>query len=152
MMLVASVVIFGGCGDKPSIEGKDTETLSPSGDVARMYVPDVPVPIGFKLDEGHSRHFATGGARYVDHVYKGTVDKMEVVKFYRREMPSHRWGGMEEQLVQGNVIMDFENNKTPEHCRVIVGGGGNIFNPTKIQIHLWARGRLVPPLAPKTSE
>ncbi len=109
---------------------------------ARPPIPDVPVPTGFDLDEGHSRNFTAAGTRYIDHVYRGSSDKFSVSRFYKRQMPINRWTLVTDMFVQGEIMLDFEKNM--ERCRVTVTDGG-LFRGTLVKVALWTSGRIVPP-------
>lgn len=147
LVAAALLVALVGCG------GSDT-TMSSSGapagagpmpelvGLARPPIPDLPVPDDFSLDEGKSRSFAAAGARYIDHVYKGSADKFAVARFYKRQMPISRWALVTDMFVQGNIMLDFE--KATERCRVTVTEGG-LFNSTVVKIALWTSGRIVSP-------
>jgi len=102
-------------------------------------IPDVPLPMGFSMDEGRSRSFAAAGARYIDHVYKGRADKFELARFYKEYMPKNRWTLVTDMFVRGDVVMDFE--KQTERCRVVVSGGG-FLRHTYINVQLWTSGRI----------
>jgi len=108
----------------------------------RPPIPDLPLPIGFKLDEGKSRDYALSGARFVDHTYKGSANKLAVKRFYERQMPINRWVLTTAMFVRGDVILDFE--KQTERCRIIVTDG-SLFNPTRIKVQLWTSGRIETP-------
>ena len=95
-LLLASSLISAGCNQSGTVEssGGALRQVSPPLElVARAHPPivDLPVPIGFDLDEGRSRNFAAAGARYVDHLYKGGSDRFAVARFYKRHMPISRW-------------------------------------------------------------
>lgn len=109
---------------------------------SRPPIPDLPIPVGCKLDEAKSRSFAAAGARYVDHVYNCDDGKFAVARFYKRQMPIHRWALVTDMFVQGDIMMDFE--KDVERCRVIVTDG-NLFNPTIVKVQLWTSGRIQTP-------
>jgi len=132
----SSVAAYG--GQEPVMGGAELAGQN------RPPVPDVPVPMNFSLDEGRSRNFTGPGARYVDHVYKGSSDKFAVARFYKRQMPINRWTLVTDMFVQGNIMLDFEKNT--ERCRVTVTDG-SLFHPTVIRIALWTSGRIVSPPA-----
>jgi len=148
LALVVGAVFAGGCnnGSQTVVNtgGAPREVAATRALVARAIPPiqDLPVPVGFKLDEGRSRNFRGGSARYVDHVYKGGADKFAVARFYMRQMPIQRWTLVTDMFVQGDVMMDFK--KESESCRVIVSGGG-VFSSTKIRVTLWTSGRIQVP-------
>ena len=105
-------------------------------------IPDLPVPIGFKLDEGKSRDYALAGARFVDHTYKGGGIKLAVKRFYERQMPINRWVLTTAMFVRGDVMLDFE--KETERCRIIITDG-SLFHSTYIKVQLWTSGRIRTP-------
>jgi hypothetical protein len=102
-------------------------------------IPDLPIPLGFDLDESHSRSFSAAGARYIDHVYKGREDRFAVARFYKRQMPVNRWTLVTDMYIQGDIMLDFE--KESERCRVIVTKG-SLWHPTYIKVQLWTSGRI----------
>lgn len=105
-------------------------------------IPDFPVPMGFKLIENKSRDYALPGARFVDHVYKGSKNKITVKRFYERQMPINRWTLATAMFVRGDIVMDFE--KETERCRLNITDGG-LFGPTYIKVQLWTSGRVQSP-------
>jgi len=109
--------------------------------MARPPISDLPIPVGFDLKEGKSRNFSAAGARYVDHVYKGSADKFAVGRFYKRQMPINRWTLVTDMFVQGDILLDFE--KDTERCRVTVTDGS--FRSTEIQVAMWTSGRVRQP-------
>jgi hypothetical protein len=116
--------------------------------MARPPISDLPIPIGFDLKEGKSRNFSAAGARYVDHVYKGSADKFAVGRFYKRQMPINRWTLVTDMFVQGDIMLDFE--KETERCRITVTDG--TFFSTEIKVALWTSGRIVPPSGPRSRD
>jgi len=134
--------VAAGCGQKDSarVSGDDSSSASQPELIAQAHspIPDVPLPIGFKLDEGRSRNFASSGARYVDHVYKGKASRFAVARFYKQQMPREKWVLITDRFVQGSVILDFEKNT--ERCSLTVSKG-SLFNPTIIRMQLWTTSR-----------
>ena len=110
-------------------------------------ISDLPIPVGFSLDEGRSRNFAAAGARYVDHFYKGRGEKFAVGRFYKRHMPNARWVLVTDMFVQGEIVLDFE--KETERCRIVVVDG-NLFNKSYIKVQLWTTGKIVSPGAKRS--
>jgi len=115
---------------------------------ARPPIPDVPVPVGFALDESRSRAFAAAGARYVDHVYHGGDGRFAVARFYKQQMPAARWVLVTALFVQGDLMLDFE--KETERCRVVIKKGG-MFHQTDVFVQLWTSGQIQTAYAPKAS-
>jgi hypothetical protein len=109
---------------------------------SRPPIPDVPMPVGFELDQGKSRNFAAAGQRYVDHLYKGGSDKYAVARFYKRQMPVSRWTLVTDMFAQGNITLDFE--KQTERCRITVYDG-SLLHPTKVKVQLWSFGKVTTP-------
>ena len=152
-MTVAVVAAAAGCSQSGSSSGVAPEGSAPAGPVpelvamSRPPIADMPVPIGFSLDEGKSRNFSAAGARYVDHVYKGRADKFAVGRFFKRQMPINRWTLVTDMFVQGDIMLDFE--KDTERCRATVTDGS--FGSTIIKVAMWTSGRIRPPTGTKSS-
>ncbi len=147
--VAAVAAVMAGCNQ--------TSRLQPVGDqgqrlelVAQTRPPilDLPVPIGFSLDERRSRNFAGAVARYVDHLYKGRADKFAVGRFYKRNMPISRWVLVTEIGIQGDITLDFE--KRTERCRIIVSKG-DWLNTVHVKAQLWTTGRIIGPAAGVTN-
>lgn len=151
-LFVAPVLLLAGCNSNSApgatAGGAYREVSLPPELVARARprIPDLPVPIGFDIDEGRSRDFAAAGLRWVDHVYKGKANKFAVQRFYERHMPIARWVLVTYRFVQGEITLDFE--KETERC-VITVAKGSLFHPTYIKVALWTSGRIE---TPKTNE
>lgn len=129
--MVAVLVAVGGCALSNSTgSGRsapdDKKKGSGSGGAlfARAHPPiaDLPVPYGFDLDEGRSRHWTVGSIRLVDHVYEGSADKFAVARFYRTQMPINRWELVRDVFAQGDIILDFD--KGNERCHVVISEEG----------------------------
>jgi len=143
----ALLLAAAGCNDS----GQPTDLLSgglakvgPIPELVAMNRPpisDLPIPIGFDLKEGKSRNFTAAGARYVDHVYRGSPDKFAVGRFYKRQMPINRWTLVTDMFVQGDIMLDFE--KDTERCRITITDGS--FGSTVVKVALWTSGRIRPP-------
>ncbi len=154
-LAAALVLSLGGCNDSPekleTTSGGHREVAPPIELIAKARPPiaDMPIPIGFELDERHSRNFAGGGARYVDHLYRGSADKWVVARFYKRQMPTHRWMFDTDIFAQGDIRMDFR--KEMERCQVIITNG-SLLHPTYIKVQLWTTGRIETPELKKTGK
>jgi hypothetical protein len=141
-----------GCTEQTSTVGATEDTqqlldLPPElAAQARPPILDLPVPVGFSMDERRSRDFAAAGARYVDHVYKGRSDKFAVGRFYKRNMPRSRWVLVTDMFVQGDIMLDFE--KQTERCRIIVAKGDPI-HTVHVKAQLWTTGRIQTPVLPE---
>jgi len=146
-LVAAGMLTVAGCKDKSqsvqTTSGDDDSNpllvdLVPS---ARPPIPDLPVPIGFKMDEGKSLDYALHGARFVNHKYKGGAEKLAVKRFYERYMPINRWTLTTAMFVSGDIMMDFE--KDNERCRVTITDG-KLFSKSYIYIRLWTSGPIQP--------
>ena len=143
--LVVALVSVAGCEgtgggrtiDASSGAPRQVQPLAELIAQSRPPIPDLPVPIGFKLDERKSRDYALAGARFVDHTYKGRANKLVVKRFYERQMPVNRWVLSTAMFVRGEILMDFE--KETERCRIIIVRG-SLFHPTYIKVQLWTSG------------
>jgi len=149
VVVLAWSMWLAGCNGQPNTVQSSSGALqevAPAAELvakARPPIADLPIPIGFDLDEGRSRNFAAAGARYVDHVYRGGADKFAVARFYKRHMPISRWARVTDMFVQGDIMLDFE--KESERCRIIVTRGGGPFRSTTIKVQLWTTGRIQTP-------
>ena len=156
LLLAAAPILAAGCKNSNTTtidtsSGAPRQTVQESELVAqsRPPIPDLPLPIGFDLDQGRSRNFAAAGLRWVDHLYKGGGDKFAVARFYRRQMPINRWVLVTEMFTQGSMTLDFE--KQTERCHIVVSDG-NLMTPTIIKVQLWTSGRVQTPIGAPTEE
>ncbi len=118
-----------------------TDAPPPAGlvSVARPLVPDLPVPIGFKLAENISRSYESAGARFVDHTYIGRVDKVDAERFYRLHMPDADWTLRSSQMVRGVFLMRFE--KGNELCEVRIWDESSLTGPrTHVNLNVQTLG------------
>ncbi len=150
LLIVAAAVLAAGCQRNQTIEssgGAPREVQAPQELVAqgRPPVPDIPVPIGFKLDEKKSRNLAAAGLRWVIHQYTGRPSKYAVARFYRKQMPISRWTLVTDVFTEGTVWLDFQ--KGNERCHIRVTGGG-LFSSTRIRVELWPIGPISAPKGP----
>ncbi len=107
--------------------------------MAHPPIADLPVPFGFDLDEGRSRHWTMGSIRLVDHVYEGSGDKFVVARFYRTQMPINRWELVRDVFAQGDIILDFD--KGNERCHVVISEDG-WGNRLEIKVLLSSSGKI----------
>jgi hypothetical protein len=132
-VLLAAAMLAGCGGQGATTEGTAPRTVNP-GLVPRSQPP---IPLGFDLDENKSIDFVVAGSRFANHRYKGGAEKLEVKRFYERQMPINRWTLTTSMFVGGDINMDFE--KDSERCRVTVTDGG-LFHKSYILIRLWTSG------------
>lgn len=147
-LLCVCLAALGGCAKEQTIDassGAPREVDAAGGELvgqSRPPVLDVPVPVGFTLDEGQSRNYNLAGARLVDHVYRGGADKFAVKRFYERQMPTYRWTMVTAVFAQGDMTLDFERDC--DRCRIAISTGG-LFQRTTIRVYLQTTGRIDPP-------
>ncbi|MBN1554736.1 MAG: hypothetical protein JXA11_08320 [Phycisphaerae bacterium] len=92
-------------------------------DPRSTHVTDVPVPNGFDLVENRSRSYQNQtGLRWVDYLYKGREEKLDIVRFYEKQMTLYHWEPQTTQTAQGQTSLDY--TKGHERCRITVSGGG----------------------------
>jgi len=144
VLCAAAMVCLCGCRKEQTIDTSSgaPREVRPAGMLvaqAHPYVADIPVPLGFELEEKRSRNYDIATARLVDHVYKGDADKFSVKRFYEEQMPINRWTLVTSMFVTGEVAMDFE--KDSERCRVVVTEEG-LFNNTVIRVTLVTVGQV----------
>ncbi|MCE5325008.1 MAG: hypothetical protein LLG01_01190 [Planctomycetaceae bacterium] len=150
-MAAAGILFLAGCGSSTNT----TTTMSPTDDDGRLDdavlvpdliplatspIPDVPVPMGFKIKEKQTLEFGAGSARYLEHVYKGRADKWELNRFFRQQMQANRWQFVNYLVTDGEFTLEFE--KDTERCRVMIADGSwyNVIHPTSITVRLWSTG------------
>ena len=143
-VVTALLVLAGGCANvqyarREDDGSKDPNRLPELAAQARPPIADLPVPLGFELDEKVSRSFAASGSRYVDHVYKGRCDKYAIARFYKRHMPICRWALVTDMFVQGSIQLEFE--KEGERCRIAIVGKGTL-SSSRVEAQVWSNGRI----------
>jgi hypothetical protein len=149
MLWLALSAVLAGCGGSSGSAGVVTDGPNAVGPIPELVamrrppIDDLPVPIGFYLDEDKSRNTTVAGARFIDHLYKGRADKFAVGRFYKQQMPISRWTLVTERFSQGEILQDYE--KDNGRCRISITEGG-LFGYTKAKIGVWTSGgRIVPP-------
>lgn len=78
-------------------------------------IPDVPLPIGFKVVASKSRSsVGEGGVRTVQHYYQGRVSVVDLMTFYKQQLWRHDWQAEEVPTfhADGPTFMRF--TKGPE--------------------------------------
>jgi hypothetical protein len=153
VLLVGAAMAIAGCNSSKNVESSDDSSAEAPVELVAMGrppIPDLPVPIGFELDQGRSRNLAAAGVRWVDHLYKGKADKFSVARFYRKQMPLSRWVLVTEMFAKGDLKLAFERQS--DRCHVTLSDG-SLFHPTYIRVELWTAGRVPePPRPPERRE
>lgn len=140
----AMLVLAAGCQDSGKIDSssgspklvEDTPELMA---VAQPPIADVPMPAGFSLSESGSRSFVAGGARYIDHVYKGWSDKYAVWRFYKKQMAANQWTLVRDVFLQGDIVLEFD--KGSERCLITISKP-TFINQTTIKVVLSLVGQM----------
>ncbi|MAE61866.1 MAG: hypothetical protein CMJ49_10990 [Planctomycetaceae bacterium] len=83
---------------------------------SRPPIADLPVPAGFKIVEATSRSHQTDAQRTVDHTYKGRDSRIQVERFYRRQMPAAGWTWRDSTMADGVHMLHFD--KDDHRCAV----------------------------------
>lgn len=141
---------FAGCSEGANTidtgSGAPREVAAPSELVAmsRPPVPDLPVPIGFELDQENSRSFAAAQVRWVIHTYRGHGDQFAVSRFYKRQMQSsNRWTLETDSMIQGVVLLRF--TKGAERCDITIRDPGWP-RRTEVHVELYPAGKVEAPV------
>lgn len=135
---LSNLCVLGGCGGNGEVvsdeSGEPRPVLKELAARPNPPILDLPVPLGFDLDEGASRSADSGVARFVDHVYRGRADKFAIARFYKKSLPPNEWILIMETFTTGEYRLDFE--RPGERLSVFITSGG-WFGSTKIKLQLW---------------
>ncbi len=144
-MLPAGMLGCNGLSGRGSASGGMGTAGSPTSlaRTVRPIIADIPVPSGFRLDEGSSRDVSAAGQRWIDHVYTGSADKFAVREFYLNEMSKYRWILVTKSFIQGQVTLDYR--KDAETCRVIVADTSGLFERVAIKVFILTSGPIREP-------
>jgi hypothetical protein len=120
--LAVLVLVCTGC-QQPS------RTLVPR---TEPFLSDVPVPLGFKYDPAHSVDYSSAGSveRFGSYVFTGKKFFVDVVDFYKEEMPPLGWKLTEDVGSAGQKKLAFEKvqygdtGKPPARCVVTITAKG----------------------------
>jgi hypothetical protein len=141
------LLILLGCSQKPQrIDmssgaprelGEGPEPLVAKADVR---VADIPIPVGFKVQESKSFAQANSQSRYVSHYYKGRSPKERVAGFYLDQMTTnHRWSKESYRQYGGEIKMDF--GKGNERCVITITEDMWGYSTAHVEIYLVERSR-----------
>jgi len=119
--------LVGGCA---ADVGRHPVRLAP---MARPFVHDVPIPVGFRFAEHVSEDRLSGARRlYLRHVYVGPAANYDVRHFYSEQMPRFRWRKVADGHVKGEYQMRFE--KGDEDCDISIRDRGGWRSECEVQI------------------
>ena len=83
---------------------------------------DIPHPMGFSILPEKSFAFESGGVRAGKLKYTGKADAVDVVSFYKNQMPIYNWALL--NIIQyGEYMLNFEREN--EGCVIIIKPIGN---------------------------
>lgn len=107
------VLLLGACG----LFNSNTGPLIPD---AKSPISDVPVPAGFAMKgDSTSQVISASSLRVVNHRYTGSDDWLEVVTFYKAQMPTREWTFVDQTQAAGKeIVLHF--SKRNEDCRITV--------------------------------
>jgi len=117
-------------------DSSSPETPGPLMAGANSPIADVPVPIGFKLQEGKSYAQVTGPLRFVKYYYVGRESTLPVVKFFKDNMPLNKWDFVSQDGPANEMTLKF--TKSNEDCVIVIQGGSM---HTKVWINIDPTGR-----------
>jgi len=135
---LSNLCVLAGCGGNGEVASDESGEPGPVLQelAARPDPPilDLPVPMGFKLDEGASRSADSGVARFVDHIYKGRAGKFAIARFYKKSLLPSKWMLIMETFSVGELKLEFE--RPGERLFVFITNGGWL-SSTRIKLQLW---------------
>ncbi|MEM1353666.1 MAG: hypothetical protein AAGH88_02160 [Planctomycetota bacterium] len=99
MMMTSLIAACPGCGafKNPIVAYSDDGELLPNPGGKGLvvspapYIPDVPIPVGFKIVASQSSSSFDGRVRTVYHYYQGRANPGETVAFYQAHLPRNQW-------------------------------------------------------------
>jgi len=102
------------------------ELRKPQGlQVARvLQFPDIPVPSGFNFMPDMSFSSQGTGYRVGEFVYSGGADALELIRFYREQLPTNGWEELRNLDVGMKAILYFR--KGEERCTIIIQRGSTL--------------------------
>jgi len=71
------------------------------------YIPDVPMPVGFRAVASQCTSSFDGRARTVHHVYQGHTRAGNSAAFYQRVLPEHGWQFVDHQNVSNQSTLNY---------------------------------------------
>ncbi|XAM00250.1 hypothetical protein OT109_02450 [Phycisphaeraceae bacterium D3-23] len=71
------------------------------------YIPDVPMPIGFRAVASQCTSGSDGRSRTVHHVYQGHAKSSAAAAFYQDVLPEHGWDFVSAQNVSDTATLTY---------------------------------------------
>lgn len=112
LAILLTTAVMGGCVEDAHVLSlsSDGQYLPPQtglGLVARpdSPIPDLPMPIGFKVVVDQSLVEVHGISRYVRHVYQGRSSMADATRFYRHHAPLYGWRPVSERAENSQTLM-----------------------------------------------
>jgi len=126
MVMLSILGIATGCGafKNPAVSFSDDGELLPNPGGKGLvlspapYIPDVPMPVGFKIVASQSSSSFDGRARTVHHYYQGRANPGETVDFYQGHLPRNDWDFVTNTV--GGQTTTLRYTKGPESLTVAV--------------------------------
>lgn len=75
------------------------------------YIPDVPMPVGFKAVASQCTSSFDGQVRTVYHVYQGHTRASAAAAFYQNVLPQHGWEFVDAQNVSNSATQNFTKGR-----------------------------------------
>ena len=147
-LLAVAALALVGCQQQQTVDASSgaprlVQPVSEMVAQAGSPIPDVPIPMGFKLDASKSQSDSAAGVRFMDHVYTGRAEVNDVERFFKRQLPVNRWTLVMERYIRGYTVVFFE--KDTERLRIQISGN---FWSTTVEVQLWTSGRIQNPSGP----
>lgn len=118
---ILALTLLSGCALSPRQENMK-EPPAPLQSQIVLKFPDLPVPLGFKLLAQDSYSFENSGMRVAVLKYRGKANSIQVVNFYKEQMPMFGWTLL--NIVEyGNCMLNLD--KENETCVINVTPQGN---------------------------
>ena len=89
----------------------------------KSYIPDVPMPVGFKAVSSLSGWEYDGQVRKVQHVYQGHARPGDAVAFYQRVLPLDKWNLVDIQAVGNTTVLRYTKGYESLTITVVQGWG-----------------------------
>jgi len=129
-MALVALAVLAGCQSGGGAR-VDEGALPPLPPASAPKYQDVPVPFGFEYLP--TKSFSTEGVGYRvgELIYKGSANALEVMKFYREQMPPNGWVEVREADIGSRAILLFK--KQQESCIVIIERG-SLLSSTMVRV------------------
>ena len=125
-LVLSLLAVAAGCGafKNPVMSYSDDGELLPNPGGKGLvlspapYIPDVPIPVGFKIVASQSSSSFDGRVRTVYHYYQGRANPGETVEFYQAHLPRNDWTFITSTV--GGATTTLRYTKGPETLTLAV--------------------------------